>query len=150
MLRRAITGAPRARQLLLALGGLCAVCALPACATKKPVLYPNLHLEQVGVERSKQDIAACTQLAKEADLEKSVAAETAVSGAGGAAVGGAAGAVGGAIMGGAARGAGAGAAVGAVVGISRGLFSAREPDPLYKNYVDLCLSERGYQVLGWK
>jgi hypothetical protein len=120
------------------------------CATKRPVLYPNSHLEQVGAEAAKQDIDACLELASSADLEKSKAGEAAKSTATGAAVGGAAGAAGGAIMGSAGRGAGAGAAVGAVGGLARGLFSASEPDPLYKSYVNICLSERGYRTIGWK
>ena len=120
------------------------------CATKRPVLYPNAHLEAVGQAASKRDISACMELASSADLEKDKAAETAKSTATGAAVGGAAGAAGGAILGSAARGAGAGAAVGAVGGLARGLFSSSEPDPLFKNYVDICLRERGYQTIGWK
>jgi hypothetical protein len=104
----------------------------------------------VGEAASKRDIDECMQLASSADLEKSKAGETAKSTATGAAVGGAAGAAGGAIMGSAGRGAGAGAAVGAVGGLAGGLFSASEPDPLYKSYVNTCLRERGYQTIGWK
>ena len=123
---------------------------LAGCATQRPVLYPNQHLEQVGKDGAKRDIDACMELASSADLEKSKAGEAAKSTATGAAVGGAAGAVGGAIMGSAGRGAGAGAAIGAVGGLARGLFSASEPDPLFKNYVNICLRERGYQTIGWK
>jgi len=32
----------------------------------------------------------------------------------------------------------------------RGLFKAREPSPVYKNFVDRCLRERGYEPIGWK
>ncbi len=139
----------------IARGGLSVLCVAlvglaAGCATKRPVLYPNSHLQQVGEAASKRDIDECMQLASSADLEKSKAGETAKSTATGAAVGGAAGAAGGAIMGSAGRGAGAGAAVGAVGGLARGLFSASEPDPLYKSYVNTCLRERGYQTIGWK
>jgi hypothetical protein len=141
---------PLARAGLLAalLAPLCFFAS--ACATKRPVLYPNAKLEAVGESVAKSDIDACLELAASADLEKSKSAETAKSTATGAAVGGAAGAAGGAIMGSAGRGAGAGAAVGAVGGLARGLFSSSEPDPLFKNYVDICLRERGYQTIGWK
>jgi len=146
---RPIRSVPAASAFVAALLALAAF--LPACATKKPVLYPNAHLERVGAEQSKRDLADCLQLAEQADLEKSKSAEAAKSGAGGAAVGAAAGAAGGAISGsGAGRGAGAGAAVGLIVGVSRGLFKASEPDPLFVNYVNICLRERGYQVVGWK
>jgi len=140
----------RSTRLLTGLALLAMAAAAPGCASKKPVLYPNSHLERAGAEQSQRDIADCIQLAKTADLEKSKSAEAAKSGAGGAAVGAAAGAAGGAIAGNAGRGAGVGAATGAIVGVSRGLFKASEPDPLYVNYVNICLREKGYQIVGWK
>lgn len=145
-----IRGSRRARSAAVGAAVLFGVGSSAACATKKPVLYPNAHLQQVGADQSQRDIDECIELAKAADLESSKAAEAAKSGAIGAGVGGAAGAAGGAIAGSAARGAGAGAAVGAIVGVSRGLFRARDPDPLLVNYVDMCLGERGYRIVGWK
>lgn len=125
--------------MLLALG----------CA-KRPVLYPNAHLENVGVEASKQDIDECLELAKNADLESDHALEAAKKTGGGAAVGAASGAVGGAISGGAGIGALVGLSVGAVVGFFSWIFGASEPDPIFVRYVDVCLAERGYQSIGWK
>ena len=132
---------------------IAAILILPflGCAGPRPVLYPNAHLEEVGVEASKRDIEECMQLADEADLDSSKSAEVAKKTAGGAAVGTATGAVGGAIGGGGAgRGALIGLGVGAVGGFFAGLFGARDPEPVYVNYVNLCLSERGYQTVGWK
>jgi len=120
------------------------------CATQKPVLYPNSHLERVGEKQAKADVAECMELASNADLEKSKAGETAKSTGTGAAIGGAAGAAGGAVAGSAARGAGVGAVVGAVGGLARAGLSASDPDPLFKNFVQICLAEHGYQTIGWK
>ena len=126
------------------------VCLLGVGCAKKPVLYPNDHLERVGVEASQQDIDECMELARSADLEKNQALEAGKRTAGGAAVGSATGAVGGAISGGAGIGALIGLATGATVGFFSWIFGASEPDPLFVRYVDMCLAERGYQPLGWK
>lgn len=52
------------------------------------------------------------------------------------------------------RGAGFGAAVGAATGATAGLVHGAakqtEPSPVYKQYVNRCLHERGYDVLGWQ
>jgi hypothetical protein len=122
------------------------------------VLYPNAHLNSVGRAAAEQDVAACLELA-DAYVGTDSAAEkagtgAAVGGGSGAAIGAAGGAAGGAIRGnagrGAAVGAASGAAAGATAGLLRGMFSARDPDPVYKRYVDTCLRERGYQTIGWK
>jgi outer membrane lipoprotein SlyB len=125
--------------------------ALSACArTQSPVLYPNAKLQQVGKEQAEQDIDACRKLADDwvhSTAGKDIAKGTAVGAAGGAAVGAVAGAVSG-------RGAGAGAAVGAATGGTAGAVHGAakqtEPSPIYKQYVNRCLHERGYEVLGWQ
>jgi hypothetical protein len=66
------------------------------------------------------------------------------------ALGGAAGAAGGGVVGHAGRGAAVGAAAGAAAGLVRGVFRSRDPDPLHKRYVEICLRHKGYLVLGWK
>jgi hypothetical protein len=125
--------------------------SLAACAGPRPVLYPNAHLEAVGQQVAQRDIEECMALADEADLESSEAAEAAKRTAGGAAVGSATGAVGGAISGsGAGMGAAVGAGVGAVGGFFSWLFRSKQPEPVYVNYVNICLAERGYQLVGWK
>jgi len=75
------------------------------------------------------------------------AAEAAKHTAGGAAVGTATGAIGG---GGAGRGALVGLGVGSVDGFFSWMFGSRKPEPVYVNYVNICLGERGYQLVGWK
>lgn len=123
-----------------------------ACSAPKPILYPNAHLQSVGEDTSKEDIAGCREIAKEAGASGSsgkggeVAGRTAV----GAGAGAASGAVGGAIAGSAGIGAAIGAASGAVFSFLTGLFTPSQPDAAYVNIVNRCLSERGYEVAGWK
>ena len=58
--------------------------------------------------------------------------------------------MGGAIVGNAGRGAAVGAGVGGTRGFLRGLFRSREPDPIEKGFIDACLEEQGYRVIGWR
>ncbi len=121
------------------------------CA-KRPVLYPNDKLAQVGNAVAEQDIDDCMRRGKEyvgsgaADAAQTTAGHVGVGAAGGAAVG----AVGGAIYGDAGRGAAAGAATGATAGLLSGIFSPPGPDPTLAAFVDRCLRERGYEPIGWK
>lgn len=126
---------------------------LAGCASiQSPVLYPNAKLQQVGQAQAEADVAACRQLA-DAHLSnagtatKEVAKDTAIGGVGGAAVGAVAGAVTG-------RGAGTGAMVGAATGATAGAVhgTAKQvgPSPVYKGFVNRCLREKGYDVIGWQ
>jgi len=63
---------------------------------------------------------------------------------------GAIGAAGGAVRGSPGTGAAVGAATGTTAGFLRGLFKAGEPSPVYKNFVNHCLRERGYEPVGWQ
>ena len=127
---------------LLALGG----CA----SSQSPVLYPNAKLKQVGREQASRDIEECRKLADDyvqSTAAKDVTKGAAVGGAAGAAIG----AVGGAVSGrGAGTGAAVGAATGATAGAVHGAAKQTEPSPVYKRYVDRCLGERGYEVIGWQ
>lgn len=131
---------------VIALGSI--VFLLAGCA-QRPVLYPNAHLESVGVAASKEDVEECIELAEAADLSNNAALEAGKQTAGRAAIGGASGAVGGAIAGRPGFGAAVGAATGAVSGFFSWLFGASEPAPIYKRYVDRCLTDRGYEPIGW-
>ncbi len=129
------------------------------CSPLRPVLYPNEHFKQVGDAQSKQDIEACCQQAeqfvKSGGQGERAARDAAIQGAKGGAFGGAVGAVGGAVTGSAGQGAAVGAATGATAGFLNSLFggvfeSRRTPDPTYAAFVNQCLAERGYQVIGWQ
>jgi hypothetical protein len=114
------------------------------------VLYPNRTLEEVGHAAAQQDIDDCLAFAEAHGLEAQPEARTAKSTAAGGAVGGAVGAASGAVRGSAGRWAGVGAAGGATAGFLRGLFRWRDPDPIQARFVQTCLQERGYQVIGWR
>ena len=122
------------------------------CATPEPILYPNATLKERGQDRAEADTEECSKLAEEYEARSNKAGEIAGSAAEDATVGSAAGAAGGAVWGGdAARGAAAGAAAGAAGGLLRGIFRARrDPDPAYRRFVERCLGERGYEVVGWR
>ncbi len=130
------------------------VCLLAAgCVTPEPILYPNETLVSAEPSQVDRDLEECSELAKKYKTKPvSRTGEVAQSTVEDAAIGGASGAVGGAVAGGSAGvGAAAGAAAGAVAGLLRGLFRAsREPDSAYHLFVERCLSQRGYEVVGWE
>ncbi|MGZ8225169.1 MAG: glycine zipper family protein [Methylococcaceae bacterium] len=124
---------------------------LGGCASTRPILYPNEHFKAVGSDAAESDIESCIELAESAGADSggSDAGQAATSTAGGAAVGAASGAVGGAIVGAAGSGSAIGAASGATAGLLRWIFSEPEHSPAFKNFVNRCLQERGYQSVGW-
>jgi hypothetical protein len=141
-----MTPLARSTVAVLAVVALCTGCA------QTPVLYPNAKVEDLGRAEVAGDIAYCRELAKErvstgTSAAKEIGKDTAVGAVGGAGLG----AVAGAVSGGAAgRGAGIGAAVGATAGLLTGVVRSAAPSPVYKGFVDRCLSNMGYQVIGWQ
>ena len=132
---------------LLAAAALAAGCASSA----RPVLYPNDHLKQVGDARAEQDIEECRVLAEKAGAESTDTGRAMRPAAEGAGVGAAVGGVSNAIRGhGIGVGALAGAAVGGAAGLVHGAFRAGEVSPIHRAFVQRCMRERGYDVLGWK
>lgn len=123
------------------------------CSAARPIVYPNEHLQVVGEKQAKQDIDDCVARAEnyvEGVGAGEVAKETAVGGGVGAAVGAAAGAAGGAAFGNAGGGAAAGAAGGAVAALLRGAYRSTQLTPAQQGFVNRCLSEQGYEVIGWQ
>lgn len=125
-------------------------CFLAACASKRPVLYPNERLRLVGEAVALREIDECMRLAAEAGLESKPGEKVVRQTAAGAAVGAVVGTAAGAVTDNTGRGAGVGAAGGAAGGFMRGIFRSREPDPIKKRFVEECLRERGYKVIGWR
>jgi len=128
-------------------------CFAFGCLAPRPVLYPNDTLRQAEESQVDRDIDDCDALAKkyEANPNANAAGEIAGRTVEDSAVGGAAGAVGGAVAGNPGVGAAAGAAAGATAGLIRGIFHAhRSPSPVYRRFVERCLSDRGYEVIGWE
>ena len=121
-----------------------------ACASKRPVLYPNAHLYAVGETTAQNDIDRCMQLARDHEAGTRRSGRVARSTAGGAAVGGAAGGAAGAVWGKPGRGAAAGAAGGAAGAMTRSLLYANEPAPVFRRFVEHCLRGKGYVPIGWR
>ena len=130
---------------------------LASCAAQRPALYPNEQLKRVGRGVAERDIDQCLHEAEEYVASENrggkAAEETAGSAGVGAVTGAAGGAAGGAVVGHAGRsaaaGAAGGAAAGATWGLIRGLTRKQSPSPVYQNFVDRCLRERGYEPIGW-
>jgi hypothetical protein len=130
---------------------------ISACAAQRPVLYPNRHFEQAGSGAAQRAIGECMRQADaylaSGNRAAQVAGQAVVGAGSSAAVGAAAGAAGGAVVGHATRGAAVGAAGAGAAGMTRGLlqglFRKRGPDPTYKNFVNRCLREKGYDPIGW-
>ncbi len=118
-------------------------------AHQRPVLYPNAHLQRVGQEQAQQDIDQCMQMA-ETYVKKHQESQVAEGAVKGGAIGAATGAAIGAVTGDFGRVLAEGAAGGAAAGATYGIFKAAEPSPLYKQFVNRCLKERGYEPLGWE
>jgi len=141
-------------------GSLKALCVITAAisvlpvagCSPKPILYPNAHFKEVGEDLADRDIEECKQMAKDAGATPSKGKSGQVAGntAAGGAIGSAAGAVGGAVVGRPGTGAMVGAASGATGGFLRGLFRKSPPSKAYKQYVNRCLQERGYEPIGWE
>lgn len=121
-----------------------------ACASSRPVIYPNEHTKQVGDEQARKDINECVQLAKRSGAKSNAAGEVAKGTAGSATEGAATGAATGAVTG----NAGTSAAVGAISrGMSRlfsGLRGSKQPSPAYRQIVERCLIDKGYEPIGWE
>lgn len=118
--------------------------ALIACASK-PTLYPNSKYKTVGKEQAKQDIKKCQDEANK--FIKSSQGKKILKGAGqGATLGAVVGGVAGLLSGSFTRGALQGAAIGGAGGAASGAIT---PDSLKRSYVNRCLAEDGYEVLGW-
>jgi outer membrane lipoprotein SlyB len=133
---------------LLVVGVLLAGCA---GTTPNPVLYPNNHLQQVGQAAADRDIAECRQLATSSGVSQTKDGQVAKKAVGGAAVGGASAGAYGLVRGNnAGERALAGAAAGAAAGTVRGAMSSTDTSPVYKNFVQKCLRDRGYEVIGWQ
>jgi predicted small lipoprotein YifL len=128
---------------------VCLFLALAGCSVKRPVLYPNAHLQKVGNAQAQLDIDDCCRRA-DAYITSGPNDETLKDAAKAGTIGAAGGAAAGAVWGHAGKGAAAGAAGGAAASVTNSIFKSREPSPVYKNFVNRCLREKGYDSIGWQ
>ena len=123
-------------------------------ASARPVLYPNATLNRVGDAQGRMEVNACLSRAQAAGLSPSQNSNEVGRRAGeGAAVAGVASAIGALISGrggeGLLRAGATGAAVGGSAGAVSGAFHNDRPNGIYRSFVQRCLSEKGFDVIGW-
>jgi len=145
----AIGGDTQFRALWMTLSILC----VNGCSgTLRPVLYPNTHYQAVGESVARTDVDDCMHMAEEYGARVSGGKDIARDTLAGAAIGGAAAAAWGAVRndGDVGNRAVAGAAAGGAAGLVKGALRAGTPSETSKNFVNRCLIERGYDVVGWQ
>lgn len=125
----------------------------PQSISARPVLYPNPTFKQVGEAKARAEADACMAQAQAAGLTPDEKNNEAARRAGqGAATGGVAAAVGALVTGrgldGAVRSGVAGAAVGGSAGAVSGALHEK-PSSLFRNYVQRCMRDKGFDVMGW-
>lgn len=123
---------------------------LNGCGASRPVLYPNPHFKEVGETKAGQEIDECFRMADEAKASGNKSAEIAKNSAMAGAVGAATGAVIGAITGDVGRSIAVGGAGAATATMGMGVMRSGEPDPIFKQFVEQCLREKGFQPIGWR
>jgi hypothetical protein len=127
---------------------------LTGCATPvaKPAFYPNAHYQRMGPAQANADAQYCADLAQQSEVTAVNKVDAGRSAAAGAAGVGTAGVVGSLLNGhkpdlkniaAGAAAIGAGGAAATAAGQSVG------GSGLYRQFVQQCLAERGYQVIGW-
>ena len=125
-----------------------------ASASARPVLYPNATLNRVGDAQGRIEVNACLSRAQASGLSPTQNTNEVGRRAGeGAATAGVASVVGALITGrgseGVLRAGAAGAAVGGSAGAVSGAFHNDRPNGVYRSFVQRCLSEKGFDVIGW-
>lgn len=139
--------------LAISLTAIAAV-LLIGCATPvaKPAFYPNAHYQRMGPAQANADAQYCAELAQQSEVTAVNKVDAGRSAAAGAAGVGTAGVVGSLLSGhkpdlkniaAGAAAIGAGGAAATAAGQSVG------GSGLYRQFVQQCLAERGYQVIGW-
>lgn len=116
--------------------------------SSKPVLYPNQHYKEVGQEQALKDIDECMAMGEQ-HVEKKTGKKVAQGLGAGALIGGAMGAATGIFTRSIASSAVRGATVGGAAGGAIGGVSSAGTDPVFKNFVDTCLREKGHKPMGW-
>lgn len=151
----------RSTQFFSLCGAFAVVLVLAGCASSgansdsaRPVLYPNATLNRVGDSQGRMEVNACLSRAQASGLSPSQNTHEVGRRAGeGAATAGVASIVGALITGrgsdGVLRAGAAGAAVGGSAGAVSGAFHNDRPNGVYRNFVQRCLSEKGFEVIGW-
>lgn len=125
----------------------------PNSPSAQPVLYPNATLNRVGAAQGQAEASGCMSRAVQAGLTPDQKSNEVGRRAGeGAAIAGVASAVGALITGRGSdvlRAGASGAAIGGSAGAVSGAFHNDKPNATYRQFVQRCLSEKGFDVIGW-
>ena len=137
-------------RLMVALLSLTLILSGCASSQKEPVVYPNIHMQRVGKVQAQRDIDKCMALATDYGVRVNKDGEIGKKATTGAALGGIGAGVWGLFRGDAGERALAGAAAGAATGVVKGGIESTELNPTFKQFVQRCLRDRGYEVIGWE
>ena len=129
--------------LLLSLGGC-------SSAAKRPVFYPNSHIKQVGQAQAQRDTDECMALADSYGVSRTKDGEVGSKATAGALIGGVGAGAWGIVRGDAAERALADAVAGGATGGVKGGIDSTRISPTFQRFVQRCLKERGYEVIGWE
>lgn len=132
--------------------GLLILAITTGCSTgpKRPVFYPNSHIQQVGQSQAERDTNDCMRLADSYGVNRTKDGEVGTKAAGGALIGGIGAGAWGLVRGDAAERAAAGALAGGSAGAVKGGIDSTRINPTFQRFVQRCLSDRGYDVIGWQ
>jgi uncharacterized membrane protein len=125
---------------------------LSACSSsaKRPVFYPNSYMKQVGQGQAQRDADECMALADSYSVSRTKDGEVATKATSGALIGGVGAGAWGIVRGDAGERALAGALAGGSAGAVKGGVDSTRLSPTFQRFVNQCLQERGYQVIGWE
>jgi len=132
--------------------GLLVLSLLAACSSsaKRPVFYPNSHMKQVGQAQARRDTDDCMALADSYSVSRTRDGEVATKATSGALIGGAGAGAWGIVRGDAGERALAGALAGGSAGAVKGGVDSTRISPTFQRFVNQCLRDHGYQVIGWE
>lgn len=133
-------------------GALIGLLLLAGCtsAPKRPVFYPNNHIKQVGQAQAERDTDDCMTLADRYGVSRTRDGEVATKATSGALIGGVGAGAWGIVRGDAAERALAGAVAGGATGAVKGGVDSTRISPTFQRFVQRCLQDRGYDVIGWE
>ena len=126
---------------------LIAGCSTPA---SQPILYPNAKYQTVGEAEAHADIDQCMQMASSAGVKTTADGRILEKSASSAAVGAASAGAWGIVRGDFREHLLAGAAAGAAGGAVRGVLASNRTNPVFRNFTQKCLRDKGYDIVGWQ
>lgn len=129
------------------LAALVSGCSTPA---SHPILYPNSKYQTVGEAEAQADIDQCMLLASNHGVKTTADGKILERSASSTAVGGASAGAWGIVRGDFAEHILAGAAAGAAGGAVQGVLASNRTNPVFRNFTQKCLRDKGYDIVGWQ